>query len=145
AVGTAIDRGRGRLVLSAGSLLAGAGFLLWAQGETVPVLDVAWGPLGVSLGMSLYEPAFMVLTKRYPERYREGITALTLVGGFASTLSFPAAAWLIGALEWRGALRVMGVLLLATAPLHAWALRGPAIVSAPVRHGDAAADQATLH
>ena len=145
AVGAAIDRGRGRLVLSAGSLLAGAGFLLWAQVETLPMLYVAWALLGISMAMSLYEPAFMVLTKRYPERYREGITALTLVGGFASTLSFPAAAWLIAALEWRGALRVIGVLLLATAPLHAWALRGPAIVATPVRHGDAAADQATLH
>ena len=85
AVGAAIDRGRGRMVLSAGSLLAGAGFLLWAQVETLPTLYVAWALLGISMAMSLYEPAFMVLTKRYPERYREGITALTLVGGFAST------------------------------------------------------------
>ena len=145
AVGAAIDRGRGRLVLSAGSVLAGAGFLLWAQVQTLPMLYAAWALLGISMAISLYEPAFMVLTKRYPERYREGITALTLVGGFASTLSFPAAAWLIAALEWRSALRVIGVLLLATAPLLAWALRGPAVVSTPVRHGDAAADQATLH
>ena len=142
--GAAIDRGRGRLVLSTGSLMAGAGFLLWAQVESLPMLYVAWALLGSSMAMCLYEPAFMVLSKRYPQRYREGITTLTLVGGFASTLSFPAVAWLIATLEWRGALRVIGVLLLATAPLHAWALRGPALVAAPVRHGDEAVDQATL-
>ena len=37
------------------------------------------------------------------------------------------------------------MLLLATALLYAWALRGPAVESAPVRPGDAAIDQSTLH
>ncbi|HKX40307.1 MAG TPA: MFS transporter [Burkholderiaceae bacterium] len=130
AVGAAIDRGRGRLVLSAGSVLAGAGFLLWARVQSLAMLYGAWALLGISMAMLLYEPAFMVLTKRYPQRYRQGITALTLVGGFASTLAFPAASWLIAALDWRGALGVIGLALIATAPLHAWALRGPAIVAA---------------
>ncbi|MEP7101149.1 MAG: MFS transporter, partial [Burkholderiales bacterium] len=50
---------------------------------------------------------------------------LTLVGGFASTLSFPAAAWLIARYDWRIALAIIGaVLLVLVAPLHAWALRG---------------------
>ena len=146
AVGAAIDRGRGRAVLSAGALLAGIGFLAWARVESLPMLYGVWALLGVSMAMLLYEPAFMVLTKRYPERYRQGITALTLVGGFASTLSFPAVAWLVDALDWRGALGVIGVVLLAVAPLHAWALRGPALAPLPrAADGSASrADQATL-
>ena len=59
------------------------------------MLYAGWLLLGVSMAMTLYEPAFNVLTKRYPAQYREGITSLTLVGGFASTLSFPAVAWLL--------------------------------------------------
>jgi MFS family permease len=149
AVGAAIDRGRGRLVLSTGPLLAAAGFVLWAQVQNLAMLYAAWALLGISMAMLLYEPAFMVLTKRYPDRFRQGITVLTLAGGFASTLSFPAAAWLIAALEWRGALRVIGLALLATAPLHAWALRGPAIVAARAVAAEPAAEpsrwQATLH
>ena len=87
--------------------------------------------MGVSMAMTLYDPVFTVLTRRYADRYREGITALTLVGGFASTLSFPAAAWLIERLEWRPALQVIGaVLLFGAAPLHAWALRGSPPVGA---------------
>jgi len=145
-VGALIDRGRGRLVLSVGALLAGLGFLLWAEVRSLAMLYAAWAALGVSMAMLLYEPAFMVLTKRHPERFRAAITTLTLVGGFASTLSFPAAAWLIAALEWRGALRVTGLALIAIAPLHAWALRGPAIVAArtPSGEAEAAADHATL-
>lgn len=146
AVGAAIDRGRGRAVLGWGSLLAALGFFGWARVQTLPMLYAVWALLGVSMAMLLYEPVFMVMTKRYPERYRHAITSLTLVGGFASTLSFPAAAWLVDGLGWRGALDTIGLALLATAPLHAWALRGPA-PAAPVhaaRANAVEAGQATL-
>jgi len=145
AVGAAIDRGRGRVVMTFGAALGGVGFLLWSQVANLATLYLAWLLLGAAMAMTLYEPAFNVLTKRYPERYREGITALTLVGGFASTVSFPVVAWLLVRLEWRGALLVIGaVLLIVVAPLHAWALRGPALRRGPPRPHDAA-DDATLH
>jgi len=125
AVGAAIDHGRGRAVMGYGALLAGAGFLGWSQVNSLPALYAAWAVLGASMAMTLYEPAFNVLTKRFPQRYLQGITALTLVGGFASTLSFPASAGLLALFEWRGALAAIGgVLIFAVAPLHAWALRG---------------------
>jgi len=93
AVGAAIDQGRGRLVLAGGAALAGVGFLLWSQVTRLPALYATWALLGAAMAMTLYEPAFNVITKRFPERYVRGITTLTLVGGFASTLSFPASAW----------------------------------------------------
>ncbi|HET6598575.1 MAG TPA: MFS transporter [Burkholderiaceae bacterium] len=125
AVGAAIDRGRGRAVLTLGAVLGSLGMFLWSQAHTLTLLCAAWAVLGAAMAMTMYEPAFSVLAKRYPDRYREGITALTLVGGFASTLSFPAVAWLLAHLDWRGAVQVIGaVLLIVVAPLHAWALRG---------------------
>ena len=142
AAGAAIDRGHGRAVLTGGTVLAGSGFLLWSQVQSLVTLYVAWCVMGVAMAMTLYEPAFNVLTKRFPTRFRQGIVALTLVGGFASTLSFPAVAWLIAWLEWRGALAAIGAVLLLVAPLHAWALRGGPTSAAPRTH-DAAAD-ATL-
>lgn len=145
AAGAAIDHGRGRAVMTLGAALAGVGFLVWSQVESLPWLYVAWLLLGAAMAMTLYEPAFNVLTKRFPLRYREGITTLTLVGGFASTLSFPAVAWLIRALEWRGALAAIGaVLLLGVAPLHAWALKGTLTTDTPAQPHDRA-DDATLH
>ncbi|CAN5913599.1 MFS transporter [soil metagenome] len=145
AMGALIDHGRGRLVMTLGAALAGAGFLMWSEAHSLTMLYAAWAVMGVSMAMTLYEPAFNVLTKRFPEHYREGITSLTLVGGFASTLSFPAVAWLVATLEWRAALAVIGgILLLLVAPLHAWALRGAPEVRSAVKHHDAA-DDATLH
>ncbi len=144
AIGAAIDRGHGRLVLSAGALLAGFGFVACSQVSAPWMLYAVWALLGATMAMTLYEPAFAILTLREPERYRDGITALTLVGGFASTLSFPACEWLIASLGWRHALIAIGAVLLAVVlPLHLWALRGPAIV-APAKLPDARAD-ATLH
>ena len=145
AAGAAIDAGRGRALMTAGAALAGIGFLLWSRVDSLPLLYAAWALLGASMAMTLYEPAFNILTKRFPERYREGITSLTLVGGFASTLSFPAAAWLIARYDWRIALAIIGgVLLLMIAPLHAWALRGTPLRT--VRsHAHDPANDSTLH
>jgi len=140
AVGAAIDAGHGRWVMTAGSLAAGLGVLAWSQVTQPWMLYAVFALLGTAMAATLYEPAFAVLTKRYPTRYREGITTLTLVGGFASTLSFPAVAALFDwGLDWRQALVAIGVVLLAVAPLHAWALRGPMLVAGPVQ-ADALAD-----
>ncbi len=146
AAGALIDAGRGRALMSGGAALAGAGFLLWSCVDALPLLYLAWALLGASMAALLYDPAFNILTQRFPDRYVRGITALTLVGGFASTLSFPATAWLISAAGWRGALATIGaVLIVIVAPLHAWALRGtprgPVAAAASI---DLAAD-ATLH
>jgi MFS family permease len=145
AAGAAIDTGHGRALMTWGAALAGAGFIAWSQITGLVGLYVAWALLGASMAMTLYEPAFNILTKRFPERYVQGITALTLVGGFASTLSFPAAAWLIGHYDWRAALASIGALLLVgVAPLHAWALRGTPKTMARAARSDVA-DDATLH
>lgn len=142
-VGAAIDQGRARLVMTGGALLAGAGFGLWAVARQPAQLYAAWALLGAAMAGTLYEPAFTVMARRYPQRLRAGITRLTLAGGFASTLCYPAVALLISRLGWRAALAVIGVvLLLVVAPLHAWALRGREAAAAP--HGTAAGPDATL-
>ena len=80
--------------------VAGAGFLLWSCVDALPLLYLAWALLGASMAALLYDPAFNILTQRFPDRYVRGIIALTLVGGFASTLSFSAMAWLISRCRW---------------------------------------------
>jgi MFS family permease len=144
AAGAAIDRGHGRRVLTGGGVIGGLGFFVWSHAGNLTTLYAAWVLLGAAMAMCMYEPAFSVLTKRFPDRFSQGITALTLVGGFASTLAFPAAVWLIACCEWRGALQIMGaVLLFGVAPLHAWALRGTPDV-ALATHDSAAVPDATL-
>jgi MFS family permease len=144
AAGIAVDHGHGRAVLTLGAVLGAATCAAWSQVHQPWALYACCMALGAAMAMTLYEPAFNIVTHRYPTRYREAITVLTLVGGFASTLSFPACAWLIGAAGWRGALLALAAcLLFVVAPLHGWALRGTARVAAPVRPDDVA--DATLH
>ena len=124
-VGAAIDHGHARAVLTGGPLVAGFGFALWAVAQQPWHLYLAWSLLGVAMAMTLYEPVFAMLAKRYPGRYREALTTVTLVGGLASTLAYPAVAALQSAFGWRAALWVIAAVLFGViAPLHAWALRG---------------------
>lgn len=140
-VGVAIDRGYGRAVMSCGSLLAACALMLWSTINSVETLYVVWVLMGVALAMTLYDPAFAIVTHGFGTSYRNVIVILTLVGGFASTLSFPLTHWLIERFGWREALQCLAAInLVICLPLHLWALqRDPQARSEVLRsEGDAA-------
>jgi predicted MFS family arabinose efflux permease len=106
--------------MTLGSLAGGLLLLAWAAVETPWVFYVIWVLIGVSMAGVLYEPAFAVITAVFGPDARRGITALTLVGGFASTVFMPLTQLLIGAVGWRQTLLILGALNLAVClPLHA--------------------------
>lgn len=118
-VGVWIDRRGGRWVMTLGSLVGGLLLLAWAQVETPWVFYLIWIGVGASMAGVLYEPAFAVITATFGADARRGITAMTLVGGFASTVFMPLTQYLIASLGWRQALLVLGGLNLAVClPLH---------------------------
>ena len=119
-VGTWIDHHGGRGVMTLCSLAGGLLLLAWAQVETPWVFYGIWVFIGASMAGVLYEPAFAVITAVFGPDARRGITALTLVAGFASTVFMPLTQLLIGTLGWRNALLILGALnLLVCLPLHA--------------------------
>lgn len=104
-VGVAVDRGHGRWVMGLSSLLAGGLLLLWSQVTSLPAFYVLVAALGALQAATLYEPAFAVIARRVgPGHSRAGITALTLWGGFASTVFIPLVQWLLNQWGWREAL-----------------------------------------
>jgi MFS family permease len=118
-VGAWIDRHGGRSLMTLGSLLGGLLLLIWAQVESLWAFYLIWLLIGVSMAGVLYEPAFAVLTATFGADARRAITALTLVGGFASTVFMPLTQLLIATLGWRQALLVLGGLNLTVClPLH---------------------------
>ena len=142
--GAVIDKGHGRRLMTLGALVAALSLVFWASATQVWMFYAALALAGVAMSMTLYEPAFAILTRRYPLKFRDAIMALTLVAGFASTVSFPTTAWLVQHVGWRGALWIMaGVFVCVIAPMNAWALQGPALVAAPQGHDET--DDATLH
>ncbi|MFL5802571.1 MAG: MFS transporter [Roseiflexaceae bacterium] len=118
-IGAAIDRGHGRTVMTLGSGLAGLLLLAWSQIASLWALYPLLALLGLAQAMTLYEPAFAVVARRYGSEVRRGITALTLWGGFASTVFVPLIQFLLNELDWRSTLVVLGLINLGLcAPLY---------------------------
>jgi predicted MFS family arabinose efflux permease len=122
-VGATIDRLGGHVVMPFGSLIGAAGLVCLVTAQSVPAYFAAWMVLGIAMACSLYDPAFATLGRIFGVAARSPITTLTLAGGFASTVGWPATQYLIDAVGWRGCYLVYAALLaLVAAPLHAFAL-----------------------
>jgi MFS family permease len=134
-VGALIDRFGGHVVMPVGSLIGTIGLVGIALARNSSSYYAVWMVLGVAMAASLYDPAFATLGRIFGGKARAPITTLTLAGGFASTVSWPATQFLIEAIGWRGAYLVYAALLaLVAAPLHAFALpRGRVLQHAGVK------------
>lgn len=117
-VGRRIEARGGRGVLGASAVLLAAGLTAMAAAPTLPFYLGAWLLIGAGMGAGLYDAAFATLGRLYGATARRTITALTLWGGFASTVCWPLSAWLLDAVGWRGAcLTYAGLHLGVTLPL----------------------------
>jgi hypothetical protein len=139
-VGRLIDRHGGHRVMPVGSLLAALGLVALVHADHPAAYLAVWMLLGVATAASLYDPAFATLGRIFGAAARRPITALTLAGGFASTVSWPTTHVLIEAVGWRGTYIVYAALLaFVAAPLHAFVLpRGRADPDARAEAGAAA-------
>lgn len=124
-IGAAIDRGHGRSILAGASVAAGGLLLALSQIHSLAGFYAVYAALGALFAATLYDPAFAVVGRRYGAAMsRNGITALTLWGGFASTVFIPAIEALMAAAGWRDALMALGLVNLGIcAPLYARAIR----------------------
>jgi MFS family permease len=122
-VGRSIDRFGGHVVMTIGSLIGALGLFLIVRAATPVVYYAVWMVLGVAMAANLYDSAFATLGRIFGLGARRPITALTLAGGFASTVSWPVTHLLIERVGWSGTYLVYAALLACVAaPLHALAL-----------------------
>jgi len=122
-VGALIDSLGGHLVMPCGSLIGAFGLCGLVAAPNAPAYFAAWMVLGVAMAASLYDPAFATLGRIFGKNARTPITTLTLAGGFASTVSWPATQFLLDKVGWRGTYLVYAALLAGVAaPLHGFAL-----------------------
>jgi len=101
AMGRAIDRCGGRGLLAVSNLVLAAGLALLGEAHGIVLLSVAWLVLAVGMAMGRYEAAFATLTGLYGRAARGPITGLTLIAGFASTISWPLSAFFEASYGWR--------------------------------------------
>ena len=88
-VGRLIDVGRARVVMCAGSLLAGVGFATVSLVQAQWQLYAVWALCGIAMSSTLFQPTFSVLIRRYSQDFRRVIITLTFLGGLASTVFIP--------------------------------------------------------
>jgi MFS family permease len=132
-VGRMIDEHGGHCIMPLGSLAGAVGLVTLVYASHPVAYFAVWVVLGVAMAASLYDAAFATLGRIFGARARQPITALTLIGGFASTVSWPATFALNRWLGWHGTYLIYAALLaVVAAPLHAFALpRMRAVPDAP--------------
>jgi len=134
-----LDRWGPRPVMTGGSVLAVPAVVGIATAPTVAWFFAAWALAGVAMAGVLYQPAFAALTRWWGPRRVTALTAVTLLGGLASTVFAPLTAALLQASDWRRTYLVLAVVLaVVTVPAHLVGLRGrwPAAESAAPAHAD---------
>lgn len=127
AVGRIIDRYGGRGVLVLSNLVFAGGLAALAAVNGALALFAAWAILGVGMALGLYDAGFAALTALYGQRARGPITGITLIAGFASTVSWPLSTFLNNAMGWRETCLVWAALnLVVGLPLNRFLLPIPA-------------------
>lgn len=122
-VGRAIDARGGRWVLAGGSVLAAFSLALIALAQGPLLFFVGWIIAGVAMAANLYDAAFAALSQFAGTRYRQALTALTLLGGLASTVFWPLAWQIDQHAGWRVALGVFALMHVAICfPIHRFGL-----------------------
>jgi hypothetical protein len=122
-VGRMIDQHGGHRIMPLGSLAGALGLVGLVYASHPIAYFAVWILLGVAMAASLYDSAFATLGRIFGASARQPITALTLVGGFASTVSWPATYALNQWVGWQGTYLIYAVLLAGVAaPMHAFAL-----------------------
>jgi len=116
--GRLIDAGKGALMMTAATVLGGCCLMLLTQVEYRWQFYLIWGLIGACMSGSLYEPCFALITRARGEQARRSIIFVTLVAGFAGTVSFPVAHSLASAFGWRSAVMFFGATaILLVAPM----------------------------
>lgn len=130
--GRVIDRGQGSLLVVVSALTGGIGLLLLSIVVAKWQFYAVWVLMGLAMAGSLYEPCFALVTRSRGANAKQAIILITLVAGFASTISYPVIYTLAESLGWRGAVRILAVIVIfVVAPIlwlgvrkleaaHAW-------------------------
>jgi MFS family permease len=143
-VGRRIDRDGGRAVLAGGSILGALACAVLASSVDAAMMLAGWLVAGLAMAACLYDPAFATLFRVAGPSYRRAVTALTLFGGFASTVFWPLSQYLLETGGWRLAFAVHAALNAALClPLHLAFVPGPRMRSVPPPAHEHPANRAT--
>ncbi|HEV2676686.1 MAG TPA: MFS transporter [Aliidongia sp.] len=112
-VGRWIGTHGGRAPLTVGNLAMAIGLGLLAMAHGPALWYGGWTIMGIGMALSLYDAVFATLGRMLGADAGPAITGVTLMGGFASTVGWPAGAYLVETVGWRDTLLVYAAVQLA--------------------------------
>ncbi len=118
--GRIIDKGQGALLIGASALAGGVGLMLLSFVSELWQFYAVWLFLGIAMAGCLYEPCFAMVTRSRGKNAKSAIILITLVAGFASTISFPVVYTLAEAAGWRGAVKAAAILMIVIVAPVLW-------------------------
>lgn len=118
--GRLIDKGFGPQMMGGSSAIGGLLLVCVSFCQSLWQFYALWVAIGVCLSGCLYEPCFAILTRARGASAKSGIIAITLVAGFAGTVSFPLIHFLAELYSWRGAQFSVGICVLVLVSPMLW-------------------------
>ncbi len=126
--GQAIDRLGGGPVMLTGTLLGAFGMALLSFSHDWTLYLAAWAVIGAGMSACLYDSAFAAIARLAGTATRQSISLVTLIAGFASTVSWPATYFLLRFFNWREvALIDAGLMISISLPCLYIGLKAPAV------------------
>ena len=117
--GKIIDKGAGPQMMGLACVAAGCLVGLLSLVSELWQFYLIWMLIGVMISGCLYEPCFALITRARGLAAKRGIVVITLVAGFASTISFPLADQTANNFGWRIAVQVFsGLAIFIAKPLN---------------------------
>ena len=118
--GKLVDQGFGRTLLTGSTLLIALLLVTLAHMQSYTMFVMLWLAIGACMAGALYDPCFAFVMRTRGDAARRAITLITLVAGFAGTVSFPISSFVAEYGGWRLATWVFAALAIGIAAPCFW-------------------------
>lgn len=118
--GRLIDLGKGPVVIVVCAAAGAVSLFCLAWVEELAVFYLLWAIIGICLSGCLYDPCFALITRGLGHQAKRYIIRVTLIAGFAGTISFPCAHYLSEAAGWRVTVQVFSAAIVLFAIPVTW-------------------------
>ena len=116
--GRIIDRGWSKLLMTVSSMVAALLISVLTQITELWHFYLACALIGITFAGCLYDPCFWYLTKEFKSDAKKAIIMVTVIAGFASTVSYPTYSFISNNYSWETAIYFFSILICTiSAPL----------------------------
>lgn len=118
--GRLIDQGKGPQMMMGSSIIGGLSLFALSFISELNYFYLIWSVIGICMSGCLYEPCFAMITRARGDQAKNAIIMVTLIAGFAGTISFPVVHGLSEISNWNTATRFFAFIIIFIAAPLTW-------------------------